>query len=111
MEGLIRAMQVKESVGQVFNLGNDREMTIVDLANMIWEMVRPGTDPKIEFIPYDTFGKYEDVVRRVPDINKTKTILGFQAKWSLEQGLPKTIEWQIARRKLSQQAKVAETVV
>jgi UDP-glucose 4-epimerase len=111
VEGLIRAMVVKESVGQVFNLGNDREITIGELAKMIWGMVRPGTEPQIEFIPYATFGKYEDVMRRVPDITKSKNILGFQAKWSLEQGLPQTIEWQIARRKLlQQQTKTTETV-
>jgi UDP-glucose 4-epimerase len=98
VEGLKRAMLVKEGIGHVFNLGNDREITIVNLAKMIWEMIRPGTEPKIEFIPYATFGKYEDVVRRVPDITKSKNILGFQAKWSLEEGLPKTIEWQKTRR-------------
>lgn len=105
VEGLTRAMLVKESIGQVFNLGNDREMTIVDLAKMIWGMIRPGTEPKIEFIPYATFGKYEDVVRRVPDITKSKAILGFQAKWSLEEGLPQTIEWQKARRAILERAK------
>lgn len=98
VEGLKRAMLVKEGIGEVFNLGNDREITIVGLAKMIWEMIRPGTEPKIEFIPYATFGKYEDVMRRVPDITKSKNILGFQAKWSLEEGLPQTIEWQKTRR-------------
>jgi len=106
IEGLIKAMLVKESRGQVFNLGNDREMTIVDLAKMIWTMIRPGTEPKIEFIPYSTFGNYEDVMRRVPDITKSKTILGFQAQWQLEQGLPITIEWQKQRRKLLQNSKM-----
>jgi UDP-glucose 4-epimerase len=98
VEGLKRAMLVKEGIGEVFNLGNDREITIVGLAKMIWEMIRPGTEPKIEFIPYATFGKYEDVMRRVPDITKSKNILGFQAKWSLEEGLPQTIQWQKTRR-------------
>ena len=100
VEGLKRAMLAEGSLGQVFNLGNNREITIVNLAKMIWEMIRPGTEPQIEFIPYATFGKYEDVVRRVPDITKSKSILGFQAMWSLEQGLPLTIEWQKTRRVL-----------
>lgn len=105
VEGLKRAMLAEGSLGQVFNLGNDREITIVDLAKMIWEMIRPGTPPKIEFIPYSTFGKYEDVQRRVPDITKSKNILGFQATWSLEEGLPLTIEWQKARRVLIENKK------
>lgn len=105
VEGLKRSMLVKAGIGQVFNLGNDREITIVNLAKMIWGMIRPGTEPKIEFIPYSTFGKYEDVVRRVPDITKSKSVLGFQAKWSLEEGLPLTIEWQKARRALLEDKK------
>lgn len=105
VEGLKCVMRTKESIGQVFNLGNDREITIINLARMIWKMIRPGTEPKIELIPYETFGKYEDVVRRVPDITKSKKILGFQAKWSLEEGLPLTIEWQKARRALLESKK------
>lgn len=98
VEGLKRAMLAQESIGQVFNLGNDREITIVNLAQMIWKLIRPGEEPKIEFVPYSTFGKYEDVVRRVPDITKSQKVLGFRAKWSLEDGLPLTIEWQKTRR-------------
>lgn len=105
IEGLRCAMHVKESIGHVFNLGIDREITILDLAKLIWNLIRPGTEPKIEFIPYSTFGKYEDVMRRVPDIKKSKSILGFQAKWQLEDGLPLTIEWQKQRRALLEKQK------
>lgn len=96
--GLKAILQMDKSQGEVFNLGNDREITILGLAQMIWKMVRPGTEPKIELIPYATFGKYEDVMRRVPDIRKTQSTLGFRAEWSLEKGLPLTIEWQKKRR-------------
>jgi UDP-glucose 4-epimerase len=66
---------------------------------MIWKMIRPGTEARIELVPYATFGKYDDVMRRVPDTTKATRILGFEAKWSLEDGLPPTIEWQISRRR------------
>lgn len=72
-------------------------MTIVDLAKMVWRLTRPGSDPKVELIPYNAFGKYEDVMRRVPDITKSEKMLGFCAKWQLEDGLPITIEWQKKR--------------
>jgi UDP-glucose 4-epimerase len=47
-------------------------------------------------VPYDQIAgrKYEDVPRRIPDIEKAKQKLGFEAKISLEEGLRKTIEWQ-----------------
>jgi UDP-glucose 4-epimerase len=54
--------------------------------------------PKIEYIPYETFGKYEDVQRRIPDITRAQQILGFQPNVDLESGLQKTIQWQIKRR-------------
>lgn len=97
VEGLYRILGREEARGQVFNLGSAREITIIDLAKMVWQMVRPGDTPKLKLIPYSTFGKYEDVMRRVPDTAKAKRILGFEAKWTLEEGLPRTIEWQRKR--------------
>ena len=52
------------------------------------------SEPKLNFIPYSTFGNYEDVMRRVPDITKICSKLGFKPKWDLEQGLIETINWQ-----------------
>ncbi len=98
IEGLVRAMERPQAVGQVFNLGNDREITMEGLARMIWSMVRPGEEPMIERIPYESFGKYQDVRRRIPELTRSREVLGFTPKWELEQGLPLTIEWQKARR-------------
>jgi len=50
--------------------------------------------PKLNFIPYSTFGKYEDVMRRVPDISKICSTLNYQPEWELEEGLKVTIDWQ-----------------
>lgn len=96
--GLSKILKSPASVGQVLNLGNDREISILDLAKMIWTLVRPNESPKIEMVPYQSFGKYEDVIRRVPDLTKMKKILEFTPQWSLEKGLPPTIEWQKLRR-------------
>ena len=52
------------------------------------------SEPKINFIPYASFGNYEDVMRRVPDISKIKNMLGFQPRYSLAEGLTETIKWQ-----------------
>jgi nucleoside-diphosphate-sugar epimerase len=50
-------------------------------------------------IPYETFGKYEDVMRRIPDITRARTLLGFEPEVDLEDGLRRTIIWQIERRR------------
>lgn len=95
VEGTIRAMENDAAAGEVFNIGNKREISIAGLAEMIWKMINPKDKIRIEFIPYKSFsGKYEDVPRRVPDTKKSRDILGVEAKVGLEKGLPLTIEWQ-----------------
>ena len=84
----------------MFNIGYTKEITIENLARLIWKLIRGDEEPKIKFIPYATFGKYEDVMRRIPDITKINTMLGFEPKWHIEEGLTKTIQWQLERRKL-----------
>jgi nucleoside-diphosphate-sugar epimerase len=50
-------------------------------------------EPLLKFIPYSSFGNYEDVMRRVPDITKIKSMLGYKPKIGLREGLIKTIDW------------------
>ena len=67
----------------------------------IWQLVHgDDSEPEIEHIPYASFGKYEDVMRRVPDISRARELLGFEPQVDLRRGLAKTIEWQIERRRL-----------
>jgi len=101
IDGIIRTIEMPEANNMVFNIGNTYEVTIEQLARLIWRLVRGDTDqPKIKLIPYETFGKYEDVRRRIPDITHAQEILGFEPKIDLETGLRKTIQWQIERRKI-----------
>lgn len=93
IQGLLLCLEKNEAVGQIFNLGSTEEISIVDLATTVWRLAGEG-EPKYRYISYRTFGKYEDVRRRVPDISKAKRVLGFEPKVSLEEGLKKTIDWQ-----------------
>lgn len=92
--GFVRAIDVKEADGEVVNIGIDREITILELAKMISRMIRPSEEPNVKLIPYATFGRYEDVERRVPDASLAERILGLRARTHLEVGLPTTIDWQ-----------------
>jgi UDP-glucose 4-epimerase len=98
VDGITRCVEMPSADNRVFNLGNTREISISDLATMIWGMIRPNEPPRIKFIPYESFGKYEDVVRRIPDISRARAVLGFEPKVDLEVGLRQTIRWQIERR-------------
>jgi UDP-glucose 4-epimerase len=93
VDGIIRCLEQDAAVGEVFNLGNVEEITIFDLAMLVWRLAGKG-EPKYKLISYRNFGKYEDVRRRVPDITKARRTLGFEPQTNLEEGLLKTIEWQ-----------------
>lgn len=96
--GIIACAEKTEANNQVFNLGNTQEITIKDLGVKIWNLIRPGSEPKLVYVPYETFGKYEDVPRRIPNIDKARALLGFEPQIDLDAGLRVTIPWQIKRR-------------
>src|SRR5258706_5761914 len=93
VEGFVRAIDVPAADGEMLNIGADREITIADLARMVWKMVRDD-EPRLKMVPLATFGKYEDVQRRIPDNRRATRILGYTPAVRLEEGLPRTIAWQ-----------------
>lgn len=92
--GLVKMLETENSKNQLFNLGSFEEISILDLAKKIWFLVNGSSDALINFIPYESFGKYEDVRRRLPDISKSRQLLSYEPLVSLDEGLKKTIEWQ-----------------
>ena len=94
---LVACIENEKSDNEIFNTGGNPggEISIKDLAILIWKLVNgPDSEPMLNFIPYSTFGNYEDVMRRVPDITKICTTLDFKPSWDLERGLLSAIEWQ-----------------
>jgi UDP-glucose 4-epimerase len=97
VDGVIAALE-SDHANLVLNLGATDEITIRDLARLIWQLVRGEQEPRLDIVPYSEFGKYEDVQRRVPDISRAATLFGFAPKVDLATGLRRTIEWHIERR-------------
>jgi UDP-glucose 4-epimerase len=93
IDGIVRVIESEKANGHVFNIGNTKEISIHDLATLVWKLVRDD-EAKLRFISYQTFGKYDDVRNRVPDISKAREILGFVPKFDLQEGLTRTIAWQ-----------------
>jgi UDP-glucose 4-epimerase len=93
VEGFVRAADVPAADGEMLNVGADREITIEQLARMVWGMVRDD-EPRLKVVPLATFGKYEDVQRRIPDNRRAARVLGYTPSVTLEEGLPRTIAWQ-----------------
>ncbi len=96
VEGTMLIMESDKADGDIFNIGDMREITIIQLAEIIWQLMKGQGAPPLNFIPYSTFfgGKYEDVRRRIPDITKAGKILGFSPLMKLEEGLRIAIDWQ-----------------
>jgi UDP-glucose 4-epimerase len=88
VDGIVHCMRTQN---EIFNIGSTEEMTIFGLATTIAALM--NAEPKLRFIPYETFGKYEDVRFRRPDVTKLER-LGWRAKTDLIEGLKKTIAWQ-----------------
>jgi UDP-glucose 4-epimerase len=81
---------------EVINIGGNQEISILQLAEEVHRLCEVPWPLRLELVPYNLIAnrKYEDVRRRIPDIEKARRILGFEAKVSLEDGLRKTIAWQ-----------------
>jgi nucleoside-diphosphate-sugar epimerase len=87
VEGLLRAMFTPHTAGEVFNLGNTEEHTVLEYAHTIIRLCEASST--ITFEP----NRIDDPERRRPDIAKAQQILGWQPKIGIEAGLRRTIEW------------------
>ena len=79
---------------KTFNFGSTTEISVLDLADKVWRLVNKNSEPIFNFVPYKSFGNYQDVMRRVPDMRETIQSLGDHWNTDLENGLIKTIAWQ-----------------
>ena len=82
---LLLVMDSDKSIGQVFNIGNNQQISIMDLAKKIIELT--GSKSIIEKVSYEEAYPegFEDMERRVPDISKIKSVLGWETKINLDQ--------------------------
>jgi UDP-glucose 4-epimerase len=83
VEALIRLMPLDRAVGEVINIGNTEEVSIENLAKIVKH--RTGSDSPLKFIPYDMAYEpgFEDMMRRVPSIEKLYALTGFRPQTSL----------------------------
>jgi nucleoside-diphosphate-sugar epimerase len=87
VDGLMRAMLTEGTEGEVFNLGNPDEYTILQFAEIIAQQL--GSDAGVVYQPLPV----DDPTRRRPDITKARTFLGWQPVVTLPEGVEQTAEW------------------
>jgi len=94
IEGLIKVAFSNKTIGQVVNIGNNKEISILDLAKRIIE--KTGSKSEIEFVSYqDAYGDgFEDMERRVPNIDLINELTGWKPNRNLEQIIDDVAEFQ-----------------
>jgi nucleoside-diphosphate-sugar epimerase len=91
---LVQLAEEPRAVGQVFNVGNDREeVTMLDLAHRV--KARTGSKSEIVRVPYDQAYEegFEDMPRRVPDLTRLRSLTGYEPKVHLDEILDRVIEY------------------
>ncbi|HEX9203499.1 MAG TPA: GDP-mannose 4,6-dehydratase [Vicinamibacteria bacterium] len=91
---LVALAQEPRALGEVFNVGNDREeITVLELARRV--KARAGSKSEVVLIPYDQAYEagFEDMQRRVPDLGKLRSLTGYEPKVHLDEILDQVIAY------------------
>lgn len=93
VDAIIKLSATEKAIGEVINLGNDKEIPIEELAKKIKEAARSKSE--IRYIPYSEAYEegFEDMRRRVPDLAKIKKLIGYKSKYSLDNIIKDVIKY------------------
>lgn len=93
VEALVGLAHCSQAVGGIFNVGSEEEISINELAKMVKKLTKSRSP--IEHLPYEkAYEKgFEDMRRRVPDLTKIRSLIGFRPKVNLEEMLLKIIDY------------------
>ena len=105
VQALLKLIDSERAIGEVINVGNTEEITIEDLAHRVKQ--RTGSSARIEFIPYDKAYEpgFEDMMRRVPSVEKLHAITGFRPQTPLNEIIDRVAAYMKEKQAIS--AKVA----
>jgi UDP-glucose 4-epimerase len=95
-DGIVVAMGSPAGLNEDFNISASRELTVTEIARIIWETC--GEDPDafaVEYLP--SFAG--DVKRRWPSVQKARSLLGWEARIEVEEGIAATVRWMRGQRK------------
>jgi UDP-glucose 4-epimerase len=93
VSALLKLVREPRAVGQVINLGNTGEISMLALAERVREL--SGSKSSIKLVPYDEAYEsgFEDMPRRVPDLSKATALIGYKPRFSLDDILCQVIEY------------------
>jgi UDP-glucose 4-epimerase len=93
VQALVKLVREPKAIGQVVNIGNTGEISILKLAERVREL--SGSNSPIKLVPYDEAYEsgFEDMPRRVPDLTKVNALIGYKPRFSLDDILTQVIEY------------------
>ena len=93
VDAMINLMNHTQAIGEVFNVGSQEEITIVDLAKKIIKLSQSSS--KIVYFPYDEVYEegFEDMLRRVPDVSKIRKLIDFRPSMSLDESIQDVMQY------------------
>ncbi|MBI2966742.1 MAG: GDP-mannose 4,6-dehydratase [Bacteroidetes bacterium] len=93
VQGTVLAMQQEKALGEIINIGNDEELSVIETAYLIYRIAGTGKELKLKFIPMEeVFGKYRDILRRIPDLSKARRILSYEPRVRIEEAIKVTVD-------------------
>lgn len=93
VNGTVLCIKSNKVNGEIINIGNNEEYSILDTAKLIHTLAQTENQLKVKFIQMKSiFGDYKDIARRVPDLNKAFNLLGFKPQTSFENAVKLVIE-------------------
>lgn len=97
VDAMIALMENSKAYGEVFNIGNDKEISIAELARLVIE--RTHSPSSITYIPFEQAydENFEDLQRRVPDLTKIRQLINYTPKVGIEEIIDKVTAYMRSR--------------
>lgn len=93
-QAIYKVSNEEKAIGQVYNIGTDEEVSVLELARRVISIT--GSSSGIELVPYSEAYEegFEDMLKRRPDLNKIKSLIGYQPQRNLEQIILDVVEYE-----------------
>lgn len=98
IQAIYKISQEEKAVGQVYNIGTDEEISILELARMVISIT--GSSSQIQIIPYSEAYEegFEDMLKRKPDLTKIAELIDYKPQRDLESIIRDVVQYEMSRK-------------
>ena len=94
IEATLKVFETPYADSEILNVGSAAQISIVNLAYLIWRLAGAQKRPELRFVPYTDFSRlYEDPLQRRVDSSKANYLLGYRPRVDLEEGMQLQVQW------------------